>query len=316
LGKGNQNNVVTLCQLFALHNEQMKTILSPGTIKNYYTTEKYIKLFLQHTFRTTDILLNKLDFKFISDFEYYLRNNPIKLQDPCNTNGIMKHLERLKKIVTWAVNLRFIKESPFNAYKLRFKSFERGYLEMGELKKIEELFLQNAQLAFVRDLFVFSCYTGISYADAIALKTVNIETDNEGVNWINTYRLKNKSRKDTVPVCVPLLPKAELIIEKYRSDPRVCDTKSLFPSISNQEVNRCLKIVAAIVGIDKNITFHLARHTFATTITLSNGISIEAVSNMLGHTKISTTQIYAKVVKKKLSSEMGVLRNRLTTSNP
>lgn len=311
LGKGNQNNAVTLCQLFVMHNEQMNTALSPGTIKNYYTTEKYIKLFLENIYGKSDIFLNKLDFKFISDFEYYLRKNPIKSQDPCNTNGIMKHLERLKKIVTWSVHLRFIKENPFASYKLKFKSFERGYLEMGELQKIEDLLLINSQVAFVRDLFVFGCYSGLSYSDAIALKNSNIETDNEGIQWISTYRLKNKSRKDTIPVCVPLLQAAKKVIEKYKNDPRVCEAGTLFPSISNQEVNRCLKIIAGISVIEKNITFHLARHTFATTITLSNGIPIESVSNMLGHTKISTTQIYAKVVKKKLASEMGALQSRL-----
>ncbi len=142
----------------------------------------------------------------------------------------MKHLERLKKIVTWSVNLRFIKENPFASYKLKFKSFERGYLEMRELQKIEDLLLQNGQIAFVRDLFVFGCYSGLSYSDAIALKNNNIETDNEGVQWINTYRLKNKSRKDTIPVCVPLLQPAKMVIEKYKNDPRV----SVFRCLSNK----------------------------------------------------------------------------------
>lgn len=228
----------------------MKEVLKAGTLKNYYTTEKYLKFFMKDRYNSADVYLSKLDYKFITDFEFYLRKNPIKKEDPCTTNGVMKHLERLKKTVSWAVNLKLISENPFNAYKLRFKSFERGYLEMDELKRVEGLELKNYQIEYVRDLFVFGCYTGLSYADAITLRPINIETDKDGTKWINTLRQKNKlTQRNIVPVVVPLLQPTKAIIEKYKDDPRNADKGTLFPPISNQEVNRCLKVIAGISGI-------------------------------------------------------------------
>jgi len=156
------------------------------------------------------------------------------------------------------------------------------------------------------DLFVFSCYTGLAYIDVINLTPANISIGVDQGQWLITHR-----QKTDVIVKVPLLPKALVIINTYKTNPKALHEGKLFPSISNQRLNSYLKEVATLCGIEKELTFHCARHTFATTVTLSNGVPIESVSKMLGHTKISTTQIYAKVIEKKLSDDMQLLRNRL-----
>ena len=151
----------------------------------------------------------------------------------------------------------------------------------------------------VRDLFIFSCYTGISYADIIALTKTNLMIGEDKNLWIITKRQKTGS-----PVKVPLLEKAEKILNKYEDHPVTEVTQSLLPVISNEKVNLYLKEIADAAQIKKNLTFHMARHTFATTITLSNGVPIETVSKLLGHNKIATTQIYARVIDSKISTDM------------
>ena len=158
----------------------------------------------------------------------------------------------------------------------------------------------------VRDMFVFSCYTGLAYVDMINLTPENIIAGTDGDRWIRTCR-----EKTLIPVNVPLLPSALNIIDKYKANERALADGKIFPTVSNQKVNSYLKEIADLSGITKNVTFHIARHTFATTIALSNGVPIETVSKMLGHTKITTTQIYAKVVERKLREDMQNLKSRL-----
>jgi len=195
---------------------------------------------------------------------------------------------------------------PFKAYKLKFVKYERGYLTDDELKTIEEKEFTIERLQMVRDLFIFSCYTGLAYIDTVSLNAASVVKRIDGQNWIITQRVKTKT-----PVKVPLLPKAIEIIEKYRNNPRCIAEQTLLPKMSNQKLNGYLKEIADLCGIKKTMTFHLARHTFATTITLSNGVPIESVSKMLGHTKISTTQVYAKVIERKLSDDMLLLKKKL-----
>lgn len=156
-------------------------------------------------------------------------------------------------------------------------------------------------------MFLFSCYTGLAYIDLSELTPDNITTGIDGGQWLTTSRAKTDTS-----VRVPLLPQARQIMELYKDDPRVKNSGTVFPVISNQKMNGYLKEIADICGITKTLTFHIARHTFATTITLSNGVPIESVSKMLGHTSIRTTQIYAKVVESKLSEDMIKLEHRLS----
>jgi len=160
------------------------------------------------------------------------------------------------------------------------------------------------RLSTVRDLFVFSCFTGLSYADTVKLELDDIVTGEDGEHWLQTHRTKNNNR-----VRVPLLPPALKLIRLYHDDPRRKENK-LFPSISNQKANAYLKDIAKAVNIKKKLTYHVARHTFATTVTLTNGVPIETVGQMLGHKSIKSTQIYARVTDTKVRVDMGPLKER------
>ena len=174
------------------------------------------------------------------------------------------------------------------------------------MSNLENYEFISERLERVRDLFVFSCYTGISYIDIMQLTKGNIHIGIDRNNWIITKR-----QKTGTTVKVPLLEKAKELIAKYENHPITVITGTLFPVITNEKLNSYLKEVANFCGIKKNLTFHMARHTFATTVTLTNGVPIETVSKMLGHTKISTTQIYARVIERKVSDDMNVLKTVL-----
>ena len=245
--------------------------------------------------------------QFITQFEYFLRTYvPTDHHKGMENNGVMKHLERFRKIIRLAVKLGWIEKNPFELFKLKMQKVERGYLTNEELISIEEKSFSLQRIQYAKDLFVFSCYTGIANIDVMQLTPDNIILGIDGNYWIKTIR-----EKTDTSVNVPILPKAAYIIEKYKDNPRSIAKGSLFPMISNQKLNSYLKEVADLCGIKKNLTFHLARHTFATSVTLSNGVPIETVSKMLGHTTIRTTQIYAKVVEQKVSQDMSALREKL-----
>ncbi|PTX43612.1 site-specific recombinase XerD [Christiangramia gaetbulicola] len=297
----------TLMDLVTYHNQNMKSILKPGTLKNYYTTERYIQRFLRNKLRTNDIYLTQLSYNFIIDFEQFLRNGKsINDAQPLKNNGVMKHLERLKKMTKLALRLEWIEKDPFIRYSLKFKKHERSFLNEFELKCIEDAELNKPKHQIARDMFIFACYTGLSYIDVKKLTEDNIVRGIDGNYWIYSKREKTDEN-----LKVPILDKAFEILKKYE---RLLPKKDyLLPIYSNQKTNDSLKEIAAELKIRKKLSFHVARHTFATTITLSNGVPIETVSKLLGHTKLATTQIYAKVLEQKLSSDMSILRNKLNS---
>ncbi|WP_407660375.1 site-specific integrase [Marivirga arenosa] len=202
-----------------------------------------------------------------------------------------------------------MEKNPFKKYQTHFEKFEREYLDGNELQAIEEKEFNIPRLEMVRDIFIFSCYTGLSYVDIYHLSKDNISIGMDGERWIH---LKRKKKTNT-SFSVMLLPKAEHIIEKYTDHPRAFENQ-LLPVLSNQKTNAYLKEIADLCGIKKTLTFHIARHTFATTVTLTNGVPIETVSKMLGHTKLATTQIYAKVVENKIGEDMAALKQKLSQS--
>jgi site-specific recombinase XerD len=304
---GAEEEVYTLSRLFIYHNETSTTDLKWSTLKHYYVTQRYLVKFLEDQHHASDIYLHQLDFKFVKDFEVYLRNHkPKDHQKQINNNGVMKHIIRLKKMVNLAMNLQWIDNDPFAAYKLKIQKVNREQLSEKELADMEKKVFAIERLDMVRDLFVFCCYTGLSYVDVINLTPGHIVAGTDGEKWIRTCR-----EKTMIPVNVPLLPQALKILDKYKANIRSLSGGKVFPVMSNQKVNSYLKEISEVCNITKNVTFHLARHTFATTITLSNGVPIETVSKMLGHTKITTTQIYAKVVERKLKEDMKNLKIRL-----
>ncbi|EHO12758.1 hypothetical protein HMPREF9714_01128 [Myroides odoratimimus CCUG 12901] len=303
---GHDDTESSLLKLIDYHREIATSKLAYGTLKNYFSTEKYLKSYLRKVHNRTDIYLSEINYKFIFDFENFLRNcKPIHKHQPLNNNGIMKHIERFKKLINLAITMEWMEKDPFTKYKLQFEKTERGHLTKSELEILVNKNFAIERLQAVLDMFLFSCYTGLAYIDIFHLAPQNIAKGSDGKDWIISSREKTK-----IPVRVPLLPEALELIEKYKDHPVAFAKGKLFPVISNQRMNGYLKEIAIICDIDKNLSFHLARHTFATTITLNNGVPIESVSKMLGHTAIKTTQIYAKVLEHKLGEDMDNLRER------
>ncbi|GMN11270.1 site-specific integrase [Croceitalea sp. MTPC9] len=302
---GEDEERMSLMKAVEYHNKNINNALKPGTLKNYFSTEKYLQEFLREKFKTDDIYLIQLNYRFIVNFENYIRTyKPKTARRTCTNNGVMKHMERLMKIINLSLRMEWLEKDPFRNYKLRFVKNERSYLTERELKLIEDTSFMTIGLQRVKDIFVFSCYTGLSYVDIKELKPSQILLGIDGNQWIHTKRAKTDE-----PVKIPLLPKAKEILEKYREE--MILTGELLPVYSNQKTNQILKEIAKACGIHKNITFHTARHTFATTVTLSNGVPIETVSKLLGHTKLSTTQIYARVLQKKVGEDMNDLMEKL-----
>ncbi|MEQ9414530.1 MAG: site-specific integrase, partial [Cyclobacteriaceae bacterium] len=221
----------TLCKLINYHNTQMKDSLAWGTLKNYFTTQKYIQMFLKEKKNTSDVFLSELTYKFITDFEFFLRNyRPIDHHKPLANNGLMKHIERFRKVINLAVKLEWLDKDPFAQYKQKFEKVEREFLTKEELQKIEFRDFKVVRLQLIRDLFIFSCYTGLAYIDVMQLTPSNIIVGIDGDYWLITSRQKTSN-----PVRVPLLPKALELIEKYKGHPRALARSTMFPTITNQK---------------------------------------------------------------------------------
>jgi len=274
---------------------------SRSTIDQYKTTLERIKLFLQQEYDCDEIELSKLDVLFIRKFEIFL-----KTKYAIAHNTIMKHLKQVKKVIHFCMQMGYLDKDPFLQHKTTFKQFSRGYLTQDELNKIENHTFRLIRLDRVKDVFLFVCYTGLSYSDLFQLTPEGITKGIDGKNWVIYER-----EKSGVRASIPILPPAQAIIDKYKNDPECLVENKLLPVISNQKLNTYLSEIEEVCEINKHITMHLGRHTFATTVTLTNGVPIETVSKMLGHTSLKTTQIYSKVVDIKISNDMDKLKEKL-----
>jgi integrase len=307
---GETDETFTLNRMMAYHNETSGKSLNPATLRHYLVTQRYLSGYLAASYRADDLLLKDLDHGFIQGFDAFLRNHrPKDHHKPLNDNGIKVHLKRLKKMVHLAQDMQWIDRDPFATFRIRMKKVSRDYLTEAELRAIEHKSFDVERLSLIQDLFIFSCYTGLAYGDLMNLKPAQVVTAEDGDLWIRTAR-----EKTLEPVNLPLLPKAVDLINKYKTNERSLYNGTVFPLLSNQKVNSYLKEIADFCGIHKNLTFHMARHTFATTVALSNGVPIETVSKILGHTKVATTQIYARVVERKLKDDMQALKQKLSAT--
>ena len=285
----------SILSLVDQHNDNMNKLIgvkfSWGTLKNYYTLRNHIVSFLSSK-SLKDLEIKKVNHRFIKDFETFLLTDTIR-----SNNGVIKILQSLKKITLEARALGYISKDPFALIKFKKTPYERGYLTNTELKKIEDIKL-SPRLERARDMFVFSCYSGLAFIDAKNLLKRDIQIVQDGGQWIQTKRQKTNQKCD-----IPLLKKPLEILDKYKE----VNGDFVFKRISNQKINEYLKEIATHCQIDKRISFHLARHTFATTITLNNNVPIETVSKVMGHSKISTTQIYAKILQSKVNEDFSKL---------
>jgi len=300
---GTVQHTRTFIQVAQEHNDnfqkQVGKKYSQGSYKNYKTTLKYLIDFIPKYCGRKDISLKSIDYKFCEAYYMYLTT-----EKTCHVNGANKQIQRVKKIINYAIRSGYIQSNPMASFGIEFTPVHKVALNMEEINKLAGLDLQRQVLKSVRDVFLLQCYTGLAYADIKQLSKAHISTGENGTQWI-----RMKRQKTSVSFAVPLLAYALDIIGKYLLN--AAPEAPLLPVISNQKMNENLKLLQELAGISKNLTTHLARHSFATTITLNNGVPISTVSRMLGHTKLSTTQIYAKVLEGTIGEDMRVLGDKL-----
>ena len=292
---------MTFLQVLEEYNNHAKKGIGVKIVKATYLrfdrVYRYFKDFLKREYGVKDLSLKELNFQILDKFIDYLR-----IDKKYSRNSASKFVQHLKTVSNYAVKKGLITLDPIKDYVNSWKKVDRGYLLDDEIKTIMNKEFEIERLANVRDIFIFSCFTGLAYIDVANLTHDNL-VENDGKFWIMTKRQKTNVASNILLLDIPLQ-----IIEKYKGKTR---NNKLLPVLSNQKMNSYLKEIADICGINKNLTFHLARHTFATTITLEKGVPIETVSKMLGHTNIKTTQIYARITKQKIEKDMTDLSAQL-----
>ena len=279
----------TILEVFKEHNDRCKSLINidfvQGTYERYQTCYKHVESFIQYKYHKDDMMLFQVTQAFVKDFEFYL-----KTKRKCGHNTATKYLKNFKKITRIALANGWLKKDPFSNIKFRLDEVDMDFLSEEELKQLMKKELRFERLQQVKDIYVFCCFTGLAFIDVKSLVYGDIE-DRNGKLWIKKKRQKTKNWCH-----IPLLSPAVQLIDKYRDHPKCVNTGHVFPVLSNQRMNAYLKEIADLCSIDKNLSTHTARHTFATTVTLSNQISIEVVSKMLGHSSINMTKKYARVV--------------------
>ncbi len=303
---GKEEKPKFLMEIFADHNQKMEASIGKGfkanTLKGYKSSVIHLTAYLEKDYKNTDIDIRKIDHGFITGYEFYLRT-----EKEISEVSVAKYMKHFRKIVNLCLAHRWIEYNPFVFYKNKTKAKDKEFLSKVELAEIANKEFGIERLDRVKDIFLFSCYTGLSYADVKKLTRSEIKKGNDGKLWIFTNREKNEIASN-----VPLLAIPKKLMDKYEDHPD-CKMKGMvLPVLSNQKMNSYLKEIADQCRISKTLTFHIARHTFATTITLSNNVPIETVSKMLGHKDLKTTQHYAKVLDAKVGKDMAMLEIRLS----
>ena len=288
-------NEKTLFQVFAEHNEEQKKLVGKGISKATYFiseyTDRLLKEFVKQKYKRTDLYLRELNIAFIQSFHTFLRTDKGMAQ-----NSSTKHLKLLKKIANMAVANSHMTYNPFATYKIEREPVEIDFLDEDELRKIINFDTPLPRLERAKDMFLFGCFTGLSYIDIKTLAPEHFEKDGAGRIWIKKRRVKTG-----VLSRIPLLPIAKLILDKYKGGDK------LLPIQDPADINKYLKDIAILCDIKKRITFHTSRHTFASTVTLANNISLEVVSKMLGHTNTRMTTHYAQLIDKCIGEQMDKL---------
>lgn len=297
LFQGKTEKQKSLHDIFDLHLSMIKNLLGKGYVKStlvkYQTTKKHVFDCLNVVYNKSDIYVSELNNAFIHDLNGYLRR-----ERNCSHNSAMKYIKLFKSVLNFAEDKEYISRNPIARFKTTYHDVKRNALTLEELNQIESTMMSNVTLNETRDVFLFCCYTGLAYVDAYKLSNDHIELSHYGKKQISLARTKTSS------ACkVQLVDKAIDILNKYKNHPLCVNKSLLLPMISNQKYNVNLKQIARLCSINKNLTSHIARHTFATVL-LNQDTPIEVVSKLLGHTKITTTQIYAKISDSNLSEKM------------
>ena len=297
-----KKKIFEVAEIYNMHSSKLIGIeINQRTWERYKAYAQKIAEFIKINLNQDDVYIHQLKYSFIVEYEFYLKT-VVKIHQ----NTIVKYIRYLNRLMEFAVNHEWAEKNIFQNFKVTVKESKREYLTSEELQRIMDKEIKITRLQEVRDCFVFCCYTGYAYKDAAELTPGHIVTGIDGKKWIYTSRLKTDNVSN-----VPLLEPALDIIKKYENHPICSNKNKLLPMKSNQKLNVYLKELADICDITKPMTMHIARHTFATTVLLANGVSMEATSKMLGHSSIKTTQIYGKIVESRVSSEMDNLSKKL-----
>jgi site-specific recombinase XerD len=286
-----------LAEIWEEHIEGLSKLIGKestvATCQKYTAAKNHFVNYLKIYYKTTDVPIKSVDHYMITQFAMYL-----KTERGCNFNTANKFLQNLKRITFICLRHGWLLKDPFVGISLSMKEVDRPYLTEDELRTLMEYTSDIERLIRVRDFFVFSCFTGLAYIDIYKLRKKEIEQHTQGY-WIKTRRQKTGGKTSVL-----MLDIAIQIIHKYVVFDALKDDDHVLPIISNQKMNAYLKELADLCGITKNLSFHVARHTFATTVTLTNGVPIESVSRMLGHKNIMSTQHYARIVDQKVGDDM------------
>ena len=300
-----EDKKVTLIEIFKDHNSKMKELIgkgfSKGTWERYETSLKHTQSFLKWKFNLSDIDICDINPAFVADYEFYLR----KVRD-CSNNSAVKYIKNFQKIINICLKNEWMNKNPFIGYKSKIEKIDVRFLTNQQLKKIQSKEFISQRLCIVRDIFVFCCFTGLAYIDIKNLTKQKICVGIDGGFWIKTKRGKTK-----IEASIPLLSEAQEILKRYEEHPKCIGQNIVLPVLSNQKINEYLKEIGALCEIDFDITFHTARHTFATTVTLNNVMPLETLCKRLGHTNTRMTQHYAKIQDKKIGEDISALRNVL-----
>jgi site-specific recombinase XerD len=301
-----KDDTVYLLTIFDKHNEDFKKRVNnceraSASLQKYNRSKDLILAFLRKKYSKDDVDVKKVNSAFIYNLESFLKyESEYKGIVGIKNNSVVKYFKNFKTICNFGIKLELIDKNPFNVYEGKLKINEAVFLSQDELNKIENISLSNSRLDRVRDIFLFSCYTGYAPVDACKLTNDNIIKDGYGNLWIKTERTKTNIKAN-----VPILPSCQNIIDKYQGN-----QLTLLPKLSNQKMNAYLKEIADLCGIKKYLTYYVSRHTFASTVTLGNGIKIENVSSMMGHSNIKQTQHYAKVLDTNVMEDMQKLMKK------
>ncbi len=293
----------TILGVFREHNERCKKLsgidMSPATVERYETTYKHTAEFIMHTYHVEDVDIDSVDHKFVTNYEFYL-----KTERKCSHNTATKYLKNFKKITRIALANEYMKRDPFANIRFSLEEVDRDFLEDHELKLLIDKKFNIERLEQIRDIFLVLCFTGLAFSDLKGLREEHIFTDNNGKKWIRKKRQKTKNMCN-----IPLLEIPLAIFEKYKDHP--CRVKGEFvPIPSNQKLNSYIKEIMDLCGIQKDISSHSGRHTFSTTVALANGVSMESVAKMLGHSNTNMTRHYAKVLDRTIMKEMNNVAQR------
>mgnify|MGYP001371831010 FL=1 len=302
---GENNMPKMLLEVFNEHNKKCRDLLGKdyvlGTVLRYERTVTYLSEYMKKDYRISDIPIRELDQAFITGFEHF-----IKTEKACAQNATVKYLKNLKRITRIALANKWMDTDPFFDIQFKYTPTNREFLVEEEIRLLLEKEFSIPRLEVVRDIFVFCCFSGLAFTDVQHLRAEHIFCDNHGEYWIR------KPREKTSNMCnIPLLDISKQILAKYKNHLECLRKGCLLPVPSNQKMNGYLKEVGELCGIQKTLSTHVARHSFAC-LTLANKVSMESIAKMLGHTDIRTTKIYARVLDRTISDEMQVLKQKFS----